>query len=167
MFSLEGSIRTCKIDTAWANRMQTDRFFNPDNMICPVWNGLDTYGRPVQPDSFFTKNGGCNSAEDRILVENVVGRPLYFEYVTLDASGLTGDLYNSHYADEVAATSDVKNIQRITGNPGIDYRANVANRCGYNRYDDAQSQMNQEQRRQQSTKQGYMANMNRTRSGMN
>ena len=36
--SLEGSIRTCKVDTAWDVRAQSDRFFNPNQMICPVWD---------------------------------------------------------------------------------------------------------------------------------
>ena len=68
--SLEASIRTCKVDTGWANKMESDRFLNPNLMVCPVWNGFDTAGRMVAPDSFWTKNAGCNSAEDRVVVEN-------------------------------------------------------------------------------------------------
>ena len=29
LVSLEGSVRTCKVNTAWANRIQSDRFENP------------------------------------------------------------------------------------------------------------------------------------------
>jgi hypothetical protein len=91
--SLEASIRTCKVDTGWANRIQSDRFENPNLMVCPVWNGMDLAGREVCPDSFYTKRAGCNSAEDRVLVENAVGRPQYMEYIALNANGIKGDIY--------------------------------------------------------------------------
>ena len=85
--SLEGSIRTCKVDTAQASRMESDRFFNSNNMLCPPWKGVDTSGRSVCTDSFNTKTAGCNDAGDRISVENTL-RPQYFEYLGLDASGV-------------------------------------------------------------------------------
>ena len=66
--SLEAAIRTCKVDTAYANKVESDRFLNPQNMVCPVWNGVDTAGRRVCPDSFWTKRAVCNSAEDRVVV---------------------------------------------------------------------------------------------------
>ena len=78
--SLEGSIRTCKVDTGYANKVESDRFLNPENMVCPIWNGVDLTGRRVCPDSFYTKSAGCNSAEDRVVVENNL-RPQYAEYV--------------------------------------------------------------------------------------
>lgn len=88
--SLSGSIRTCKVDSGWASKIQSDRELNPSNMLCPPWNGVDTAGRPVCMDSFNTKAPGCNSAMDRVIVENAL-RPQYMEYVTLDASGIVGD----------------------------------------------------------------------------
>jgi len=84
--SLLGSLAVCKVNTGWGNKIQSDRFENPDNMLCPLWTGTDTYGRPVNPDSFYTKNAGCNSAEDRVVTENFL-RPQYMEYVALDANG--------------------------------------------------------------------------------
>ncbi len=166
-FSLQGSVRTCKVDTAWANRVQTDRFFNPDNMICPVWNGLDTYGRPVQADTFITKNGGCNSAADRVVVENSVYRPQYFEYVTLDAAGLNGDLYdNMHVTDQLDEQTNARNIHRLTGNAGYDLKGSIANTCGGNRYDQAQMQ-NAQMRSHQAMKEGYRSFLNQSYSGMN
>ena len=41
--SLESALRTCKVDTAWADKIASDRFLNPDNMVCPIWNGMDTH----------------------------------------------------------------------------------------------------------------------------
>ena len=84
--SLLGSINVCKVNTGWADKIQSDRFENPNNMTCPLWNGQDSFGRFVHPDSFYTKNGGCNSADDRVAVENAL-RPQYIEYVALDAAG--------------------------------------------------------------------------------
>ena len=86
MISLLGSINVCKVNTGWADKIQSDRFENPNNMTCPLWNGQDSFGRFVHPDSFYTKNGGCNSADDRVAVENAL-RPQYIEYVALDAAG--------------------------------------------------------------------------------
>ncbi len=87
--SLEGSIRTCKVDQGWASRVESDRFLNPVNMVCPTWNGVDSAGRRVQADSFYTKAPGCQSALDRVNVENFL-RPTYAEYVTLDTDGIAG-----------------------------------------------------------------------------
>ena len=84
--SLLGSINVCKVNTGYADKIQSDRFENPDVMTCPLWNGQDSFGRFVHPDSFYTKNGGCNSADDRVAVENFL-RPQYMEYVALDAAG--------------------------------------------------------------------------------
>ncbi len=93
--SLEAAIRTCKVDTAYANKVESDRFLNPELMVCPLWNGRDTAGRPVAPDSFYTKRAGCNSAEDRVVVENGVSRPQYMQYINLDASGIQGNIFGN------------------------------------------------------------------------
>lgn len=87
---IEAAIRTCKVNTGWANRVESDRFLNPNLMMCPVWNGMDTAGRSACPDSFYTKRGGCNSAIDRLVVENDVSRPQYLEYITLSPEGIKG-----------------------------------------------------------------------------
>jgi len=90
--SLQGSLKTCKVDTSWAERLRSDRFENPDNMMCPVWNGRDLTGRPVSADSFYTKLEGCNTPLDRVAVENTL-RPQYMEAVTTDAYGFRSNLY--------------------------------------------------------------------------
>lgn len=92
--SLESSIRTCQVDTAWAARAQSDRFLNTDALMCPTWTGRDLAGRPVCPDSFWTKSPGCNSSLDRVSVENHL-RPSYYEYVTLNPQGVSGTMYGS------------------------------------------------------------------------
>ena len=118
--SLEASIRTCKVDTGWANKMESDRFLNPNLMVCPVWNGFDTAGRMVAPDSFWTKNAGCNSAEDRVVVENAQ-RPQYMEYITLDAQGFQGNMYGNdmHFTDEMIRTRGLEGVHKQTGQFGL------------------------------------------------
>jgi len=86
--SLEKNIRTCKVNTGWANRNQSDRFQDPNLMVCPTWNHMDNTGRLVCANSFYTKRAGCNSALDRVAVENSVSRPQYMEYIQLNAAGI-------------------------------------------------------------------------------
>lgn len=92
MISLQGSIRDCQVDTGWAERLRSDRFENPNQMICPVWSGRDLLGRPACSDSFYTKLEGCNTPLDRVAVENEL-RPHYMETITEDAYGFRADLY--------------------------------------------------------------------------
>jgi hypothetical protein len=135
--SLLGSINVCKVNTGWADKIQSDRFENPSNLLCPLWNGQDNFGRFVHPDSFVTKNAGCNSADDRVAVENFL-RPQYMEYVALDAAGFQAPLYNGASQPTVEGfenpnnnmfTTDAMqtrqqdryNIYRVVGSAGGDY----------------------------------------------
>jgi hypothetical protein len=142
--SLLGSVRTCKMDQAWADRIQTDRFFNPSSMICPVWNGMDSAGRDVCPDSFYTKAPGCNSAQDRVLVENSQ-RPQYMEYVTLSAMGYEGDLYSKTMPSMTIAQSKA-NLDATAacpgyGNFGTQMSSKTLSGCNGNAYAAASGQM--------------------------
>lgn len=118
--SLEGSIRTCKVDTAWANKLESDRFLNPNLMLCPPWNGVDTAGRVSCADSYYTKTPGCNSAGDRVNVENSL-RPQYIEYVNLDAAGIRGGLdcnNNAVNPDTVCHRNTMDAVHQQTGQFG-------------------------------------------------
>ena len=140
--SLEAAIRTCKVDTAYSNKVQSDRFLNPSLMVCPIWNGVDTTGRQVCPDSYYTKNAGCNSAEDRVMVENAVSRPQYMEYINLSANGIDGNIYgNTMPWNQVGQTSDeLHEINNVTGNFGLQFGANTYPGCNYYPYEQAQAQ---------------------------
>jgi len=140
--SLESAIRTCKVDTAYANKVQSDRFLNPSLMVCPIWNGVDTTGREVCVDSYWTKNAGCNSAEDRVMVENDVTRPQYMEYINLSAQGINGAVYgNSMPYNEVGQTSrELQAINNVTGNFGLQFGANTYPGCNYYPYEEALAQ---------------------------
>ncbi len=111
--SLESSIRTCKVDTGNSSRILSDRFLNPKNLVCPVWNGLDSAGRVACPDSFYTKREGCNSAEDRIAVENAQ-RPQYFQYI----SESLGNSYNAN-----SKVPEGKMIQEHYGHDGTQLKS--------------------------------------------
>jgi len=110
MISLNGSLRTCKVNTGYANKLESERFENSDLMVCPVWNGHDLAGRPVCADSYPTKLAGCNVASDRVVVENNL-RPSYAEYIQLDLDqGLQGPSYGSNDA-RVSASRQAKKMQ--------------------------------------------------------
>jgi len=146
MISLNGSLRTCKVDQAYASKIQSDRWENPDLMICPVWNGRDLTGRPVCADSFYTKVEGCNTPLDRVDVENAL-RPQYMEYVNLDAYGFRSDIYddntesckdanNMSCYDAGVRTSNLDQLPQITGNYGLNPSgANLNVRCPTYPYD--------------------------------
>lgn len=157
--SLEGSIRTCKIDTAYADKVYSDRFLNPQNMICSQWNGYDSTGRPACPDSFMTKEMGCNSAEDRIFVENYQ-RPRYVEYINLSAGGIDGQFYGGMPStmtqwDDMKATSDLRAIDGVAGNFGLQMGANVFPNCGVHQYSRAMAQNQEALRRYSALDNGY------------
>ena len=165
--SLESAIRTCKVDTSWAGRVESDRFLNPSNMVCPVWNGVDTAGRSVCPDSFYTKREGCNSAEDRIMVENNVSRPQYMEYVTLGAGGIKGNIYDNTmgHANSTLRNKELEQIHDIAGQFGHDYGRNINPSCGYRPYKEAMAQKATQMRNDQSVEVGYESYNDRRHSG--
>lgn len=125
--SLQKSIRTCKVDTGNANRLDSDRWLNVNNLLCPVWTGRDLAGRQVCADSFYTKSEGCNTPEDRITVENDL-RPKYFDYVALNAAGVTGNIYSGVSSPAMAANAaKMKSINSWSGNYGLQFDADIRN----------------------------------------
>ena len=48
--SLNASIRTCKVEAGEAVRIESDRFLNPNNMVCIPWNGYNNKGQAVCAD---------------------------------------------------------------------------------------------------------------------
>jgi hypothetical protein len=168
--SLEGSIRTCKVDTGYANKIYSDRFLNPCNMVCPQWNGYDTSGRPACPDSFMTKQAGCNSAEDRVYVENYQ-RPRYVEYVNLDAGGIDGEFYGTNTPntmnqwDSMKGVSDLRGINCITGNFGQQFGSSVFPNCGVHQYSRAMAQNQETLRKYSALNTGYNSNAMKSTCG--
>ena len=106
---LTSSLATNKVITGDDSRIQTNRIQNPNAMMCPVWSGTDLAGRQVCADSFNTKKEGCNSALDRIKVENLL-RPSYSNFITISAVGITGDDANYgpnlSVSDSISASKD-------------------------------------------------------------
>lgn len=155
--SLIGTLRTCKVDQGWASRIQSDRFENPDLMVCPVWTGFDNTNRAVCMDSYVTKTAGCNSPLDRVDVENAL-RPKYMEYINLDAEGFrfNQDLVNGPQENYESCrdsdtnmdcyqsgvrTAGVKQFPTITGNYGLaPSGAQIAPSCNYYSQERAQRQ---------------------------
>lgn len=173
--SLEGSIRTCKVDTAYASKVQSDRFLNPGNMVCPIWNGFDSAGRRACPESFNTKSAGCNSALDRVWVENYL-RPKYVEYVNLSESGIDGQFYGSGPCaaknntmtqwNTSKAISDLDATRCITGNFGTQFGSVVYPNCGVGQYAKAMAQDADTLRKYSALDLTALSNCRRSYSGM-
>lgn len=92
--SLRANIATTKVRSDSGSWSQSQFFLNSDDTMCPVPNGQDLAGRPVGEYSFYTKKAGCNSALDRLNVENEQ-RPRYTSYVGTNAAGI-GGYYNGY-----------------------------------------------------------------------
>jgi hypothetical protein len=157
--SLEASVRTCDVNVGEASRIQSDRFFNPNNMVCVPWNGLNNKGQECCPDSFWTKTAGCNSAEDRVMVENAQ-RPKYMSYVTLGAQGIEGHIYGNEvaYRDSLSRDRFDQDRNKHSGNFGLQWGANVEyNGCSVNAYERSMAQLAQSNRQNAALQNGYQA----------
>lgn len=176
---LGGSLRTCKVEQGYASRLQSDRFENPGLMVCPVWTGYDSANRPVSYDSFYTKSPGCNSPEDRVMVENDL-RPHYMEYINLDAEGFrypnlvesgkspmscTNASTNMNCYDSGVQKINIKNLDVVTGNFGQSpSTAQIQSRCG--NYPDHLAMEQMKNRELQAMQHAVQGNHQREASGM-
>lgn len=170
--SLTSALRVCRVDAGMANKIESDRFLNPNNMLCPIWDGTNLKGQQVCPDSFWTKSAGCNSAEDRILVENSQ-RPKYFDFITLNAAGLSGDIYGPNVgnvderAQSLSAQKTLYDVYNVTGSFGNDFRANRAvTSCSLNAYERAMAQEAQTMRQKGAAMNGFKAANYKSCGGM-
>uniref|UniRef100_A0A6C0LY38 Uncharacterized protein n=1 Tax=viral metagenome TaxID=1070528 RepID=A0A6C0LY38_9ZZZZ len=176
--SLESSIRTCKVVTGWADKVQSARFQDPNSQICLMWNGQNSKGQRVNPDSFMTKSAGCNSALDRVAVENSVVRPQYMEYITLNAGGINLGYPNLPQEQVTRSSNDLKNELTHTGQFGYGggFSQTYPGCAGFgskgkSSYEEtyptreAYAQANTQSRNQQAINNGYQAQQNRCNSG--
>jgi hypothetical protein len=128
--SLTSSIRSCRIDSGWANKLASDRFLNPEQVVAPTWQGYDSAGRSACFDSFNTKTAGGNSPLDRVLVENYL-RPNYAEQVTLSAGGISGAVYGAPQQNVKDAQRVLKEAHTRTGTFDNDFNATIRPNCPY------------------------------------
>jgi len=168
---LDKAVRTCNVNTGEAERIRSDRFLSSDNMVCLVWNGLNNKGQIVHPDSEYTKSAGCNSALDRVLVEGQ-HRPQYFNYITLGAGGIQGDLYGRSMDDESVANSmlhknEMDSRNDIAPNFGVQWGSQVeSTSCSLNAYERGMEQVERQQRMAQMNMNLNTAGNNMRASGM-
>lgn len=78
-----------RVETGWAQRFQSDRIFNANEMLCPPRIYVDNMGRQSEHYALDTTTAGCNSATDRVYVEDAQ-RPSNFTSATLNALGIQG-----------------------------------------------------------------------------
>ena len=153
--SLNASIRTCKVETGQASRIESDRFLNPLNMVCIPWSGYNLKGQQVSPNSNYTMTAGCNSAGERVEVENDL-RPDYAAYVSLNMEGLRGDIYGN--IKEVNAAAWEKERNDFTGNYGNQWRSTNYQTCALNSYERSMAQMQQDNREAAYANNAYIQN---------
>jgi len=172
--SLTAAVKVCRFNTADAIRLESDRFLNSENVVCPLWGGTDAYGRVVCADSYNTKTAGCKYAEDRIVVENDL-RPQYSAFITLNPEeGIHGDIYGGEsmygdrmsYQDSVAARKTVDDVYNRVGSAGIQMQSAVYPNCPVNPYSQAMALDAQAARGAQAAANGYRSCGSRTESGM-
>jgi len=164
--SLDASIRGCQVNTGYADKLYSDRFLNPGSMVCPIWNGYDSAGRPVCADSFLTKSQGCNSAVDRISVENYQ-RPQYVEYVNLSSGGISGEFYGPANYEQIQTTADMYALNNVTGNFGMQFKSNVRpnSNCGLYSYEKNMQDQALQNRQAQMEMIGYNTNFYKNLAG--
>ena len=162
--SLDASIRTCKVETGEAIRIESDRFLNPNNMVCVPWNGYNLKGQRVCADSFYTKTPGCNSALDRVSVESFL-RPDYAAYINLNMQGIQGDIYggdNPSTHDEAREANEWSNSRnKITGSYGNQWQSSNYMTCGLKSYENAMERVQKEGRMGSAANNGYKYRANR------
>jgi hypothetical protein len=146
--SLDASIRSCKVETGQASRIESDRFLNPNNMVCIPWNNQNSKGQTVCADSFYTKRRGCNSALDRVSVESAL-RPDYAAYINLNMAGLQGDIYGNQMAWEKSGNANSFEASRkdISGSFGNQFQSTNYQSCGVGAYENAMAQTAQDNRK--------------------
>jgi hypothetical protein len=153
--SFQSTIRSCKIQAGEAARIESDRFLNPVNMVCPMWTGQNGKGQTVCRDSVNTQVAGCNSATERVNVENE-HRPQYTTELNFNIEGLQGDTYNqSHYNDAGLATSYIDNINNVTGNFGHQFRSSNIGSCGMYSFEKNMADVSERQRKQYYDQSNY------------
>jgi hypothetical protein len=165
LLSLQSTIRGCKLQAGEAARIESDRFLNPENMVCPMWTGFNLKGQSVCSDSFNTKSAGCNSASERVVVENDL-RPNYSAYINLNVDGIQGDMYNQAAHNEAGvanAYADSRNL--ITGSFGNQWASNVQGSCGMNAYEKSMAEVSALQRKESYTQNSYQQNNYQKHSG--
>lgn len=165
--SLDASIRTCKVETGEASRIESDRFLNPNNMVCIPWNGQNSKGQTVCSDSFYTKRAGCNSALDRVAVESML-RPDYAAYINLNMAGLQGDIYNGNetaWYKSGAANQWEDDRKKVTGSFGNQFQSTNYQTCGIGAYENAMARMSQDNRQAAMANNGFIQNQYRNAGG--
>lgn len=162
--SLNASLRTCRVQAGEAARIQSDRFQNPNNMVCIPWNGYNNKGQQVCADSWYTKTPGCRSALDRVAVESYL-RPDYSSYIQLDAGAIAGDIYGNPTAASKSKSANewLEHRNDISGQYGQQWQSSNIKSCGGG-YEAAMAQAQQADREASYANNSYKSNQYREAS---
>jgi len=78
--SLSSAIKSSRVDPSRAVNVQSARFQSTCALSCPVKEKRDIYGRDVCIGTVNSKTQGCDTAVDRITIENQL-RPNVYDYM--------------------------------------------------------------------------------------
>ncbi len=109
-----------KVRSGFASAAASQRVLDANAMLCTSWGGTDVTGRYVTPDSYNTKAPGCNSAADRLVVENGM-RPNYTAYISPLSRPAAANRSFTQYDANVAASASLGPMQAMVGSTGVQY----------------------------------------------
>jgi hypothetical protein len=153
------------VDASQAANIQSDRFLNASNMVCPVWNKLNTKGQYVCENSFVTKTAGCNSALDRVQIENSVTRPEYSAFLNLNVGGIEGDFYNSGSVNSDEAREHERSRRNNGASFGNQFYSSNKGSCSLNAYEKGMAQISSANRQESFALNSYQQNQYQQQSG--
>jgi len=96
--SVSYALRTTpKVNSGLSPNAWSERFLWPPCLgVCPKRFPVDNMGRCAHPDSITVLTAGCNSALERITVENKYQRPVY-SYAPRNIEGVMSYTPGGHY----------------------------------------------------------------------
>ena len=118
--SIASSMNGYKVRSGFASAAASQRVLDSNAMLCTAWSGTDVTGRYVPPDSYNTKAPGCNSASDRLVVENGM-RPNYTAYISPLSRPAAANRNFTQYDANVAASLSLGPMQAMVGSTGVQY----------------------------------------------
>jgi len=167
--ALTKAINTDKVNTGVARQVGSIRSQEPAVMMCPVWGGVDNFGRVVSSTTFAGSTEGCSLPSDRIDVENVQ-RPQYSSFITLNAAGIRSNGYGEQESAQRAVQRKMQALHQgqddLYGSAGLGLTGQIREGT-YGTYSDALSApVDTAQRQAHMARVGYKNNTMYALGGM-
>lgn len=92
-----------RVNTGMADRFFSERILDPNEMVCPIPNNVDSLGR--DSDKYALKNvaAGCSDPSERVNVE-IENRSNFYSSSTLNAQGVSGYICSKYGVEDPQAS---------------------------------------------------------------